>query len=102
MTGPKLNERPVLRSRADRPPRPVEPGGTDSRAVARYVRVSPYKVREVLDLVRGHDVDRALEILRFCERDAATLVGKVLHSAISNAEHNQGVPDEELFVSACF
>jgi large subunit ribosomal protein L22 len=70
--------------------------------VARYVRVSPYKVREVLDLVRGHDVERAQEILRFCERDAATLVAKVLASAVANAEHNDQVVSDELYVSACF
>ncbi|MGH9280505.1 MAG: 50S ribosomal protein L22, partial [Acidimicrobiales bacterium] len=102
MTGPKLNERPVLRSRPDRPARPVEGTATSSRSVARYVRVSAYKVREVLDLVRGQDADRAQEILRFAERDAATLVGKVLASAVANAEHVHGVPSEELFVSACF
>ena len=102
MTGPKLNERPVLRTRPGGPARAVEAGGSNTRAVARYVRMSPYKVREVLDLVRGHDVERAQEILRFSERDAAQLVTKVLNSAIANAEHNQAVSAEELFVSACF
>ncbi|MFN2503729.1 MAG: 50S ribosomal protein L22 [Acidimicrobiales bacterium] len=102
MTGPKLNEQPVLRLRPQGPARAVEPSGTTTRAVARYVRMSPYKVREVLDLVRGHDVERAQEILRFCERDAALLVAKVLNSAIANAEHNQQIAPEELFLSACF
>jgi large subunit ribosomal protein L22 len=102
VTGPKLNERPVLRTRPGGPSRAVEAGGVSSRSVARYVRMSPYKVREVLDLVRGHDVERAQEILRFSERDAALLVSKVLASAVANAEHNQAVAAEELFVSACF
>ncbi len=102
MTGPKLNEQPVLRNRPDGPARAVTAGGTSARAVARYTRVSAYKVREVLDLIRGQDADRAQETLQFCERDAATLVGKVLRSAIANAEHNGEVPAEELFVSACF
>src|SRR3712207_2798599 len=104
MTGPKLNERPVLRQRADGPPRAIATGdsSTSTRAVARYVRMSAYKVREVLDLVRGQDAERAQEILRFSERDAAALVGKVLHSAIANAEHNHQVAPEELFVSACY
>ena len=102
MTGPKLNERPVLRLRPTARPRPVTGGGAGARAVARYVRMSPYKVREVLDLVRGQDAERAREILRFCERDAAQLVTKVLNSAVANAEHNQQVAAEELFVSACF
>jgi large subunit ribosomal protein L22 len=99
--GPKLNEHPVLRTRQSGRARSVAPSSS-TKAVARYVRVSPYKVREVLDLVRGHDVARAQEILRFCERDAATLVGKVLTSAVANAEHNDSVPADELFLSACF
>lgn len=102
MTGPKLNERPVLRSRTDGPARPVTGTGGSSRSVARYVRVSAYKVREVLDLVRGQDAERAQEILRFCDRDAAAVVGKVLKSAIAGAEHNENLPVEELFVSACY
>ena len=102
MPGPKLNERPVLRTRLEGKARAVEPSAVSSRAVARYVRTSPYKVREVLDLTRGHQVDRAQEILRFCERDAATLVSKVLTSAVANAEHTDQVVSEDLFVSACF
>jgi large subunit ribosomal protein L22 len=100
--GPKLNERPVLRTRLEGKARPVEPSAVSARAVARYVRTSPYKVREVLDLVRGHQVDRAQEILRFCERDAATLVSKVLASAVANAEHTDQVVSDDLYVSACF
>ncbi|MEO6121933.1 MAG: 50S ribosomal protein L22 [Acidimicrobiales bacterium] len=84
MTGPKLNERP----------------GT--RAVLRNCRSSAYKVRVVLDLVRGKDVAGARDILQFCERDAATVVGKLLDSAVANAEHNDGMDPEELYVSACF
>ena len=102
MTGPKLNETPVLRTRPGGPAKPVEAGGSSSRSVARYVRVSAYKVREVLDLVRGQDAERAQEILRFCDRDAAAVVGKVLRSAMAGAEHNENVPAEELFVSACY
>jgi len=102
MTGPKLNERPVLRTRPDGPARAVRDPGVSTRAVARYVRMSAYKVREVLDLVRGQDAERAQEILRFSEREAADLVGKVLASAVANAEHNDQVAPEELFVAACF
>jgi len=102
MTGPKLNERPVLRGRLSGQARPARAAGASAKAVARYVRVSPYKVREVLDLVRGHHVERAQEILRFCERDAALTVSKVLGSAVANAEHNESVASDELFVSACF
>ena len=102
MPGPKLNERPVLRTRHEGKARPAEPSAVSARAVARYVRTSPYKVREVLDLIRGHQVDRAQEILRFSERDAATLVSKVLASAVANAEHTDQVVSDDLYVSACF
>ncbi|MFI5040717.1 MAG: 50S ribosomal protein L22 [Acidimicrobiales bacterium] len=84
MTGPKTNER------------------EGTRAVLRGATMSAYKVREVLDLIRGEEVGRAAEILRFCERGAAEAVGKVLNSAVANAAHNDELDPEELFVSACF
>jgi large subunit ribosomal protein L22 len=84
MTGPKTNERP----------------GT--RAVLRDAWVSASKVRVVLDLIRGVEVQRAREVLEFCERDAATLVGKLLDSAVANAEKNDSQVPDELFVSACY
>ena len=84
MTGLKTNERP----------------GT--RAIARYVRVSPSKARAVLDLVRGESYGRASEILAFSERAVSDVIGKCLDSAVANAEHNDGIPAEELYVSACY
>ena len=73
-----------------------------TRAVLRNAPGSASKVRVVLDLIRGLDVQSAREVLEFCERDAATLVGKLLDSAIANAEHNDELNGEELFVSACY
>jgi large subunit ribosomal protein L22 len=73
-----------------------------TRAVLRHAHISPYKVREVLDLVRGRPVHEAIDILRFSERDAAFTVGKILQSAVANAENNDELDPEELFVSACF
>ena len=73
-----------------------------TRAVLRHTRISPYKVREVLDLVRGKPVHEAEDILRFSDRDAAFTVGKLLHSAVANAENNDELDPEELYVSACF
>ncbi len=102
MPGPKLNEAPVLRRRPESSSQAIRTPVVSARAVARYVRVSPYKVRQVLDLVRGVPADRADEILRFCERDAATVVGKLLASAVANAEHDHALVGDELFVSACF
>jgi large subunit ribosomal protein L22 len=72
------------------------------RAQVKYVRSSAYKAREVLDLIRGEHVARALEILEFSERDVARVILKCLESAIANARNNNGIAEEELFVSACF
>ena len=102
MTGPKLNEAPVLRRRPQSRSQAVRTPVTSARAVAKYVRISPYKVREVLDLIRGYDAERAQDILKFCERDAAIVVGKVLASAVANAEHDHAMVADELFVSACY
>jgi large subunit ribosomal protein L22 len=73
-----------------------------TRAVLRHSRVSAYKVRQVLDLIRGQDVDRAAETLSLGDREAAVTVGKVLASAVANAVHNDGLDAEELYVSACY
>lgn len=98
MTGPKLNESPV-RARRTRQRGPL---GQSVKATAKFVRISPYKVRVVLDLIRGHDVAEAANVLRFCERDAAFTIGKVLRSAVANAVNNDDIPAEELYVSACY
>jgi large subunit ribosomal protein L22 len=102
MTGPKLNEAPV-RVSGRRLVR-VKEETQSFRAKARYLRVSAYKVREVLDLIRGMDAERARETLRLSERDAATIVDKVLASAMANGEnhHEHPVATDELYVSACY
>jgi large subunit ribosomal protein L22 len=74
----------------------------DATARLRYLRVSPFKVRPVLDLVRGKDVTEAREILRFSDRGPARQVAKVLDSAVANAEHNEHIPADELFVAAAY
>jgi large subunit ribosomal protein L22 len=102
MTGPKLNESPVLRRRAESRAQAVTTPTQSAKAVARYVRVSAYKVREVLDLVRGHEVARATEVLALCERGAAEPVAKVLASAMANGEKNHSLNPEEMYVSACY
>ncbi len=72
------------------------------RAVLRHSRMSAYKAREVLDLIRGVEYDRATEILASADRGAAKVVGKVLRSAAANAEHNEQLEPDELYVSACY
>lgn len=84
MPGPKTNER------------------EGTRAQLRYSLMSAYKVRQVLDLIRGKHVDEAADVLRFTEREAARVVGKVLASAVANADHNDEIASDELFVSACY
>ena len=72
------------------------------RAQAKYVRQSPYKVRLVLDLVRGMPVDDARNTLEFTNRRAAPTIRKVLDSAVANAEHNLALDAEELFVAEAY
>jgi len=84
MTGAKTNER------------------VGTKAVLRHYHMSASKARQVLDLIRGEDVDRAADILRSTERDAAGVVAGVLASAVANAVHNDGQDSEDLYVSACF
>jgi len=69
------------------------------RATVRYLHTSPYKVRQVLDLVRGLPVPDAERMLQLCEKDAADDVLKLLGSAIANAEHNNALPADELFLA---
>jgi large subunit ribosomal protein L22 len=73
-----------------------------TRARVRHVRSSAYKAREVLDLIRGQHATRALEILEFSDRAIARTILKCLESAIANAQNNDGIADDELFVSACY
>jgi large subunit ribosomal protein L22 len=73
-----------------------------TRAQVRYVRMSAYKAREVLDLIRGKEAQHAQEILQLAERDAAIVIKKCLESAMANAEQNDQIDSEELFVSACY
>jgi large subunit ribosomal protein L22 len=70
-----------------------------ARATVRYLPVSPYKIRQVLDLVRGLPVDDAIRVLQLCQKDAADSVLKLLDSAVANAEHNRQLPADELFLA---
>lgn len=72
------------------------------RAQARFIRQSPYKVRRVLDLVRGLPVHEAEHVLRLTQRGATEPVAKVLKSAIANAEHNHALDAEELVVAEAY
>ena len=97
-SGVKTNESPVRAAKTGQ----RGPSGQSVRAEGNYLRMSAYKIREVLDLVRGQTVVDAVDILRFCPRDAAIDIAKVLKSAVANAVHNDEIPAEELYISACY
>ena len=73
-----------------------------TRAVLKSFRMSASKVREVLDLIRGKDIISARDILVYSDRGSAKVILKLLASAVANAENNDEIPGDELFVSACF
>ena len=79
--------------------RRIAPEAQEAMATARFIRISPTKARQVVDLIRGRHVDDARRVLRFTSRAPSTTVGKVLESAVANAEHNRGLPGDELVVA---
>ena len=72
------------------------------RATAKYVRVAPRKARAVVSLIRNLPVAKALEVLQFSTRAASEDVSKVLRSAIANAENNNGLRGDDLFVKLAY
>jgi large subunit ribosomal protein L22 len=72
------------------------------RAIARFVRMSPYKVRRILDQIRGRSYREALIILEFMPYKACEPILKVLRSAVANAEHNNGLDPASLAISQAF
>lgn len=74
----------------------------ETTAKLRGVRLSAQKGRLVADQIRGLPVDKALNILTFSPKKGATIIRKVLESAIANAEHNDGADIDELKVSSIY
>ncbi len=72
------------------------------KAVAKYVRVAPRKVRVVMDLIRGKNVADAFAILKFTPKVGAEVIEKVLKSAVANAENNFDMNVDKLYVSSAF
>lgn len=72
----------------------------ETQAILRGVRLSEQKGRLVADLIRGKQVDHALNTLAFTPKKAAQIIKKVLESAIANAEHNDGADIDELKVKS--
>ncbi|MFN3567554.1 MAG: 50S ribosomal protein L22 [Caldimicrobium sp.] len=73
-----------------------------ARAIGKYILISPYKARLVIDLIRGKKVGEALNILDTSPKKAARLIKKVLMSAVANAENNYGMDVDKLYVSRAF
>jgi len=74
----------------------------EAKAVAKYIRMSPQKVRLVVDLVRGKKVEEAKNILQFARKYAADPVKKVLLSALANAKQNPNIDETILYVKEIF
>ena len=73
-----------------------------ARSTHKFARLSASKVRVVLDLIRDEDLEQARDELRFCDRGAATIISKVLESAVANAENNENLSADELYVAECW
>ena len=71
-------------------------------AIARYIRISSRKVKVVIDLIRGKQVDEALAVLMYTPKSAAPVVAKLLNSAIANAENNLEMDRDSLYVAEVF
>ncbi len=74
----------------------------EARAIARHIRISPRKARQVIDLIRGKDVEEALTILRFTPQGGSPIVEKVVRSAVANAENNYDMDADSLYVAECY
>ena len=73
-----------------------------AKAHLKYARISPRKVKIVLDLIRGKDTKTAMAILKNTNKMVATDIEKLLKSAMANAEHNFHMDVEKLYVAECF
>ena len=74
----------------------------EARATLKYARISPRKMKIVLDLIRGKDTDTAMAILKNTHKAASEYLIKLLKSAVANAVHNFHMDASDLYVSECF
>jgi large subunit ribosomal protein L22 len=70
----------------------------EARAITKFIRLSPRKVRLVVDQIRGKGVEEALNILKFTPKRSALVVSKTLRTAVANAESTQSVDVDQLYV----
>ena len=74
----------------------------EAKAVAKYVRIAPRKVRIVMNLIRGKNVADAFAILKFTPKVGADVIEKVLKSAVANAENNFDMNVDKLYISSAY
>jgi large subunit ribosomal protein L22 len=74
----------------------------EAKAIAKYVRVSPIKLKPVADLVRGKDLNEALNILKFTPGKGAEAIEQVVQSAAANAENNFDLNKDDLYVAEVY
>ena len=86
----------------ERKERQAETPVTEAKATAKYLRVSPRKVRTVVNTIRGEKVGRAMEILEFSPKKSSKLVSKVLNSAVANAMNNFELDPDKLIVKEAY
>ena len=96
---PKAEEKKPAAKKAEVKAEPVKAKVTEAHAVARDVRVTPRKVRLVMDLVRGKNVNDALELLFHVNKAASDPVAKLIKSAAANATNNFGMAGDKLYVA---
>ena len=86
----------------EQPAKPEKVMPTEARAIATNVRVTPRKVRLVIDQVRGKDVKVALGLLKNINRAASEPVSKVIRSAAANAINNFGMDEDKLYIAQIY
>jgi large subunit ribosomal protein L22 len=74
----------------------------EAKAVGRYIRISPQKARLVADVVRGMGVDQAVTTLRFMPKKGASVLRKVVESALANATQDDKIDVDNLYVKKIF
>ena len=73
----------------------------EAKAIAKYIRIAPRKLRIVINLIRGKSVGEAFAILKYTPKVGSEVIEKVLRSAVANAEHNFDMNVDNLIVSYC-
>ncbi|QXM07316.1 50S ribosomal protein L22 [Crassaminicella indica] len=74
----------------------------EARAIAKYVRISPRKMKPVVDMVRGMNADEALAVLEYTPRATAKILAKVIQSAKANAENNHEMDADKLYIAEVY